>query len=74
MEKVRVGLVGVGGIANGKHMPALSKLPNVEIVAFCDLIEERAQKGAKEYGAPVLRFIPTTGKCWSARTSTLFMF
>jgi predicted dehydrogenase len=52
MEKVRVGLVGVGGIANGKHMPALSKLPNVEIVAFCDLIEERAQKGAKEYGAP----------------------
>ncbi|NLK07355.1 MAG: Gfo/Idh/MocA family oxidoreductase [Firmicutes bacterium] len=51
-KKVRVGLVGVGGIANGKHMPSLSKLDNVEMVAFCDIIEERAVKGAKEYGTP----------------------
>ena len=51
MDKVRIGLIGCGGIANGKHMPALSKLPHVEMVAFCDLIEERAQKAAKEYGA-----------------------
>lgn len=51
-DKVRVGIVGVGGIANGKHMPSLAKLPNVEMVAFCDLIEERAAKGAKEYGIP----------------------
>lgn len=50
MKKLRVGIVGVGGIANGKHMPALAKIPEVEMVAFCDLIEERAQKGAKEYG------------------------
>ena len=40
MQKFRVGIIGVGGIANGKHMPALSKLENVEMVAFCDIIEE----------------------------------
>lgn len=52
MSKVyRVGIVGCGGIANGKHMPALKKLPNVELAAFCDLIPERAQNAAKEYGA-----------------------
>jgi predicted dehydrogenase len=50
--KLRVGVVGVGGIANGKHMPALKKLPAVEMVAFCDIIKERAVKGAAEYGAP----------------------
>lgn len=49
-RKVRVGIIGCGGIANGKHMPALSKLDAVEMVAFCDLIKERAEKAAKEYG------------------------
>lgn len=52
MEKLRVGIVGVGGIANGKHMPALAKIPEVEMVAFCDLIQERAEEGAKKYGTP----------------------
>ncbi|NMB12076.1 MAG: Gfo/Idh/MocA family oxidoreductase [Firmicutes bacterium] len=51
-KKLKVGIVGVGGIANGKHMPSLAKLDNVEMVAFCDVIEERAKKGAKEYGIP----------------------
>lgn len=50
MNKVRVGIIGCGGIANGKHMPSLHKLPHVEMVAFCDIVEERAQKAAKEYG------------------------
>ncbi len=49
---VRVGIIGCGGIANGKHMPSLKKLANVEMVAFCDIIEERAEKAAKEYGVP----------------------
>ena len=52
MKKFRVGIIGCGGIANGKHMPTLAKMPDVEMVAFCDLIPERAEKAAKEYGAP----------------------
>ena len=51
-KKLRVGIVGVGGIANGKHMPSLAKLDNVEMVAFCDVIKERAEKGAQQYGTP----------------------
>lgn len=52
MDKFRVGIIGVGGIANGKHMPSLAKLPHVEMVAFCDIIEERAQEGKAKYGTP----------------------
>ena len=49
---VKIGIIGCGGIANGKHMPSLKKVPNAEMVAFCDIIPERAEKAAKEYGVP----------------------
>ena len=49
----RGALIGCGFIANQKHLPALAKLENrIQLVAFCDLVEERAQKAAKEYGTP----------------------
>lgn len=47
---IKVGIIGCGGIANGKHMPSLKKVADCEMVAFCDIIEERAVKAAKEYG------------------------
>lgn len=51
MEKIiKIGIIGCGGIANGKHLPALEKLENVEVVAFCDIIEERAQKSKEKFG------------------------
>ena len=51
-DKLRIGIIGCGGIANNKHMPSLKKIENVEMVACCDVIIERAEKAAKEYGAP----------------------
>ena len=50
MDKLRAGIVGCGGIANGKHLPSLKHVNEVDVVAFCDLIEERAVKAAKNYG------------------------
>lgn len=47
---VKVAIIGCGGIANGKHMPSLHKLTHVKMVAFCDIIEERAVKAAEKYG------------------------
>ncbi|MBQ5841699.1 MAG: Gfo/Idh/MocA family oxidoreductase [Clostridia bacterium] len=49
---VKVGVIGCGGIANQKHLPSLHKLPNVQLVAFCDIIVEKAEKAAKTYGTP----------------------
>ena len=51
MERiVNIGIIGCGGIANGKHMPSLSKIPNVRLVAFCDIIPERAEAAKEKYG------------------------
>lgn len=47
---LRLGIIGCGGIANGKHMPAEKRNPRAEMVAFCDIIPERAQKAKEEYG------------------------
>ncbi len=49
-KKLKVGIIGCGGIANGKHMPGLAKLPNVEVVAFCDIIPSRAEEAALTFG------------------------
>ena len=49
---VKVGIIGCGGIGQTKHMPSLSKIENVQIVAFCDLIEERAQMCKEKFGTP----------------------
>ena len=51
-REVRIGIIGCGGIANGKHLPALKVTEGVKMVAFCDVIVERAEKAAEEYGAP----------------------
>lgn len=49
---IKIGIIGCGGIANIKHMPALKKVGGCELVAFCDIIKERAEKAAKEFGTP----------------------
>lgn len=51
----QVGIIGCGGIANGKHLPSLKTLGNVRLTAFCDIVPERAEKAAAEYGAPGAR-------------------
>ena len=49
-RNVKVGIIGCGGIANGKHMPALAAIEGCEMVAFCDIIVERAQAAAEKFG------------------------
>ena len=52
MKKLRIGMIGCGGIANNKHLPALQTQSDLcELVAFCDIQRERAEKAAKEYGS-----------------------
>jgi len=47
---IKIGIIGCGGIANGKHMPSLQKVADCEMVAFCDIIPERAEEAAKKFG------------------------
>lgn len=50
MERLKVGIIGCGGIANKKHLPALKKLMRTDVVAFCDIVEERAIETAGKFG------------------------
>jgi predicted dehydrogenase len=52
MDKVRIGIVGLGTIAQTIHLPILSKLPDAEIVAACDVDLNKATSVAKKYGIP----------------------
>jgi predicted dehydrogenase len=49
----RYAIVGCGGIANSSHLPAVERLDNVNIVAVCDIAEERAKAAAHKYGGEV---------------------
>ena len=44
----RVGMIGCGGIAN-RHATILQKLERTELVAFCDIAEERARDFNEKY-------------------------
>jgi len=52
MKKIKAGIIGCGFIANGKHLPALARHEDVDVVAFCDIIIEKAQDSAKQFGTP----------------------
>ncbi|WP_124728036.1 Gfo/Idh/MocA family protein [Staphylospora marina] len=50
MAKLRVGVIGCGSIAVHRHIPEYAAHPDVELVAFCDIVKERAEKMAATYG------------------------
>jgi predicted dehydrogenase len=49
MEKARIGIVGLGSIAQTIHLPILSKFSDVEIVAVCDVDRTKAQVVADKF-------------------------
>ncbi len=48
-EKIKVGIIGCGGIARGTHIPNYKKIPDVEIIACADINVEAAKKTAEEF-------------------------
>ncbi|RLF99187.1 MAG: gfo/Idh/MocA family oxidoreductase [Thaumarchaeota archaeon] len=49
MKRIRVGIIGAGGIAN-VHARYYKELPNVELVGVTDIIREKATEFAKRWG------------------------
>ncbi len=49
MEKVKVAMIGAGGMANSVHYPSLASFDDVNIVAICDLDENRMNTTADKY-------------------------
>lgn len=52
-QKLKVGIIGSGGIAQGCHIPGYRAVPDdVEIVWACDSNEETARTCAEKFGIP----------------------
>lgn len=50
MDRVRIGVIGVGNIARNYHLPPVHALPNAELVAVADLDESLRSKAQKQFG------------------------
>lgn len=53
MNMLKVGVIGIGSISD-MHIQAYQKNDQVELVAFCDLHEERLAEKGKQYGVEKL--------------------
>lgn len=50
MDRIRLALIGAGGMANAVHYPSLAEFPDVEMTGLCDIIEERLTATADKFG------------------------
>jgi predicted dehydrogenase len=50
MSKVRIGIVGVGWVAQVVHLPTLLKMPEAEVVAVCDRDKARVRLVGEKFG------------------------
>jgi virulence factor len=48
-DKVKVALIGAGGMANSVHYPSLVSFPDVEIVGLCDLVPDKLKATADKF-------------------------
>lgn len=52
-KKLKIGIIGAGGIAKAAHLPGYASIPELcEIAVICDLRQEAADALAKEFGIP----------------------
>lgn len=49
MKTLKVGVIGIGVIATTKHIPALVKRDDVEVVALCDVERAKAEKAKEDF-------------------------
>src|SRR5215471_7726345 len=57
-DRLRIGIIGCGGLAQGAHIPSLMKMKetdNVEIVAVCDVYQKRLDQAAATTGAAPIK-------------------
>lgn len=52
MDVVRIGFIGLGGIATRCHIPALASLPDVVVQAGAEVNPEQAERTQRRFGIP----------------------
>ena len=50
--KMRIGVIGCGGMGMGIHLPSLTSIPECEVVAVSDLCPEKVRAAAEKFHVP----------------------
>ena len=50
-DVLNIGIIGLGGRAQGSHIPTCLKFPDIKIAAICDVKEERINEALKAVGS-----------------------
>ncbi|NLF39909.1 Gfo/Idh/MocA family oxidoreductase [bacterium] len=51
-QKLKIGIIGAGGIARGPHINGWKQVADAEVVAVCDISKGAAESMAREHGIP----------------------
>ena len=51
INKVGIGIIGCGSVAEIAHFPSIQQIPEAELIAVCDVGEEYTKRGVKKWGA-----------------------
>jgi predicted dehydrogenase len=50
MAQIKIGVIGLGGIAGGVHLPGIVKCKDFELTALCDIDKEKLDRTGDRYG------------------------
>ena len=50
VNMVKIGIIGVGGIANGVHIPQILSSPDAKLIAICDIDKDTLKTVGDKYG------------------------
>jgi predicted dehydrogenase len=50
-KKIGIGIIGAGSVAEIAHLPSIAEIPEAELVAVSDVIEDYCQRAIKKWGA-----------------------
>jgi predicted dehydrogenase len=50
MPRIKIGVIGLGGIAGGVHLPGIEKCGDFELTALCDIDGEKLARAGDQYG------------------------
>lgn len=74
MARLKLGIIGCGGIANGKHLPSLKAIDRADIVASMILSLNARKRRRRNTVFPARRFIPIITSCLRMKALMWCMF
>ena len=51
IKKIGIGVIGAGSVAEIAHFPSIAQIPEAELIAVCDTVDEYRKKAVKKWKA-----------------------